>query len=61
WPSCDFFLFPKLKMALEGQRFSTIHEIKAKSQIQLKRIPKEAFHQYFSNWRLRCHKCISQG
>ncbi|EFN77077.1 hypothetical protein EAI_02958, partial [Harpegnathos saltator] len=59
---CDFFLFPKLKRTLKGQRFSTIDEIKAKSQIQLKTIPKEAFHQCFSNWKLRWCKCIiSQG
>ncbi|EFN78022.1 hypothetical protein EAI_07786, partial [Harpegnathos saltator] len=59
---CDFFLFPKLKRTLKGQRFSTIDEIKAKSQIQLKTIPKEAFRQCFSNWKLRWHKCIiSQG
>ncbi|EFN79533.1 hypothetical protein EAI_07329, partial [Harpegnathos saltator] len=59
---CDFFLFPKLKRTLKGQRFSTIDEIKAKSQIRLKTTPNEAFHQYFSNWKLRWYKCIiSQG
>ncbi|XP_011146337.1 putative uncharacterized protein FLJ37770 [Harpegnathos saltator] len=51
---CDFFLFPKLKRTLKGQHcFSTIDEIKAKSLIQLETIPKEAFHQCFSNWKLR--------
>lgn len=59
---CDFFLFPKLKRTLKGQRFSTIDEIKAKSQTELKTIPNEAFHQCFSNWKLRWQKCIiSQG
>lgn len=59
---CDFFLFPKVKRTLKGQRFSTIDEIKAKSQAELKAIPKEAFHQCFTNWKLRWHKCIiSQG
>ncbi|EFN89093.1 hypothetical protein EAI_07477, partial [Harpegnathos saltator] len=59
---CDFFLFPKLKSTLKGQRLSTIDGTKTKSQIQLKTIPKEAFHKCFPNWELRWHKCIiSQG
>ena len=58
----DFFLFPTLKRTLKGQRCSTIDEIKTKSQIELKTIPNEAFHQCFSNWKLRWQKCIiSQG
>ena len=40
---CDFLLFPKLTGTLKGKRFSTINEIKAKSQAELKAIPKEAF------------------
>ena len=50
---CDFYLFPKLKQALKGQRFSTINERKAQSQAELKVIPKEAFHHCFSDWKLR--------
>ncbi|EFN80354.1 hypothetical protein EAI_14699, partial [Harpegnathos saltator] len=54
-----FFLFPKLKRTLKGQRSSTTDEIKAKTRIQLKTIPKETFHQCFSNWKLPWYKCIS--
>jgi hypothetical protein len=31
-PPCDFFLFPKVKLKLEGRRFDTIEEVTAKSQ-----------------------------
>jgi len=59
---CDLFLFPKLKKTLKGQRFSTIDEIKTKSQNELKTIPILAIQQCFSNWKLRWHKCvISKG
>jgi hypothetical protein len=51
--SCDFFLFPKMKLKLKGRRFDTIKEIQAESQrvrgtliekdfqeaFQIKRIP----------------------
>jgi hypothetical protein len=29
--SCDFFLFPKMKLKLKGSRFDTIEEIQAES------------------------------
>ncbi|XP_018567902.1 uncharacterized protein LOC108908355 [Anoplophora glabripennis] len=41
------FLFPKLKRILKGERFSTIDEIKAKSNTELKRIHKEVFPPMF--------------
>jgi hypothetical protein len=30
--SCDFFLFPKMKLKLKGRRFETIEESQAESQ-----------------------------
>jgi hypothetical protein len=30
--SCDFFLFPKIKLKLKGRRFDTTEEIQAESQ-----------------------------
>jgi hypothetical protein len=30
--SCDFFLFPKMKLKLKGRRFDTVEEILAESQ-----------------------------
>jgi hypothetical protein len=35
WPdlaTCDFFLFPKIKLNLKGRRFDTIEQIQAESQ-----------------------------
>ncbi|XP_018339114.1 PREDICTED: uncharacterized protein LOC108746691 [Trachymyrmex septentrionalis] len=37
---CDFFLFPKLKRTLKGQRFANIDEIKTESLKELNAIPK---------------------
>jgi hypothetical protein len=32
---CDFFVFPKMKLKLEGRRFDIIEEIQAESQRML--------------------------
>lgn len=59
---CDFFLFPKLKRPLKGQRFSTIEEIKEESLKVLNAIPKTEFQKCFEDWKKRWHKCIiSEG
>jgi hypothetical protein len=34
--SCDFFLFPKMKLKLKGQRFDSIEEIQTESQDMMK-------------------------
>jgi hypothetical protein len=51
WPDlapCDFWLFPKLKTALKGHRFSDI--------------PEEEFQKCFEQWKHRLTKCIgAQG
>ena len=38
--TCNFFLFPKLKRPMKGQRFATIEEIKIASLEDLKAISK---------------------
>ena len=43
----DFFLFPKLKTSMKGQRFATIEEIKEKSKQKLLAIPKNAFQTWY--------------
>jgi hypothetical protein len=35
--SCDFFLFPKMKLKLKGRRFDAFEEIQAESQRVLDR------------------------
>ncbi|UYV81520.1 hypothetical protein LAZ67_20001421 [Cordylochernes scorpioides] len=49
----DFFLFPKLKMALKGRRFDTRESIIADSKKVLKKIPKDAFSKCFKSWEKR--------
>jgi len=58
----DFFLFPKLKIPMKGQRFTTIEEIKTASLRELKAIPKSAYQKCFEDWKERWHECIiSEG
>ena len=55
----DFFLFPKL---IKAKCFATIEGIKEKSKQELLAIPKNAFQNFFEDWKKRCHKCIiSEG
>ena len=42
-PPCDFWMFPKLKMALKGKRFDDIETIQSNTTRELKAIPKSAF------------------
>jgi transposase len=59
---CDFFLFPKMKIKLKGQRFDTIEEIQAKSQKVLKTLTPKDFQDSFRSWQKRWDRCVrSQG
>ena len=55
---CDFFLFPKLKKMLSGNKYtsrsfgSAIYEC-------LQQIPKEDYLSAFPNWIKRLRKCVS--
>ena len=44
---CDFWMFPKLKMALEGKWFDDIETIQSNVMRELKAIPKSAFEDFF--------------
>ena len=44
---CDFWIYPKLKMALKGKRFDDIQTIKSNATRELKAIPKSAFEDCF--------------
>ena len=50
---CDFWMFPKLKMALKGKRFDDIETIQSNATRELKAIPKSAFEDYFKMWKHR--------
>ncbi|UYV65531.1 hypothetical protein LAZ67_3004610 [Cordylochernes scorpioides] len=56
---CDFFLFPKLKRPMKGQRYATLDEIKTASKEELKKTKKKKdFLKCFEDWKNRWHKCI---
>ncbi|PNF28504.1 hypothetical protein B7P43_G14788 [Cryptotermes secundus] len=58
----DFWLFPTLKMGLNGTRFPTMEDIKSNATAELRKIPKEAFHRCFQQWHDRRSKCeCAQG
>jgi hypothetical protein len=60
--SCDFTLFPKLKMKLKGRRFETVSDIQSESQAVLYSVKENGFHGAFEAWKKRWDRSIrSQG
>lgn len=55
---CDFFLFPRLKVLLAGQKFDTENELKVSVQGFLADLSKEGFLFVFEKWAERLDKCI---
>lgn len=55
----DFFLFPRLKRNMKGQRFTTVEEVKQNSLHELKAIPVDEFTNCFEQWKKRLQKCIT--
>jgi hypothetical protein len=43
----DFWLFPKLKSALKGQRFQDIEDIQNNVTMALKAVPQQESQKYF--------------
>ena len=59
---CNFWLFPKLKNALKGQRFADLSDIKSNVKTLLRGILENNFQDSFRQWHHRLTKCItSQG
>jgi hypothetical protein len=56
---CDFWLFPKLKTTLKGQRFSYTVDIQGHVTNILKSIPEEGFQQCFEQWKQCLPKCAA--
>jgi hypothetical protein len=48
---CDFALFPKLKMKLEGRRFETVSDIQRESQAVLDNIKENYVHGVLEAWK----------
>ena len=57
----NVFLFPKLKLPLQGTHFLSIEDIEENSRLELKSIPENAFKKCFDDWIIRWHKCIISG
>jgi transposase len=55
---CGFWLFPKLKNALNGQRFADIPDIQRNVTL-LQGIPENDFRDCFWHWHLHRTKCIT--
>jgi hypothetical protein len=54
---CNFWLFPKLKTALKGHRFSDITNIQGHATTILQSIPEEEFQKCFELYKHRLTKC----
>jgi transposase len=58
---CDFFLFPRLKITLNGKRFQDVAEIQLNTTRQLQAIPKQAYQICIEKWKDRWNRCIQSG
>ena len=55
----DFFLFPKLKKSLKGQRFEAVEDIKENATTLLNTIHKEDYQRCFEKWTERWQHCVA--
>lgn len=55
---CDFELFPRMKDALKGRRFTSTDEVKTAATEALKRVSKNGFQETFEKLYKRWQKCI---
>jgi len=56
--SCDFWLFPKLKISLKGKRFDD-NTFEENMTSDMHSILKDSFKRCFQQWLDCCHKCIA--
>ena len=59
--SPDSFLFPKVKLQLEGARFDTTKEIQKAVTDQLNKIPAEDFSNAMKKLKTRTNLCITSN
>jgi hypothetical protein len=57
----DFFLFPKLRIAIKGTRFGAVLSIQQTVTRELKAIREEAFPWAFYSLHERCKRCAEVG
>ena len=56
---CDFFLFPRLKKMLSGNKYTSRSSLGSALYQCLQQIPKEDYLSAFRNWVKRLQKCVS--
>ena len=56
---CDFFLFPRLKKMLSGNKFTSRSSLGSAIYQCLQQIPKEDYLSAFYGWVKRLQKCVS--
>jgi hypothetical protein len=55
----DFFLFPRMKRSLKGNRFCDVAEVKENTLTALNSIQPQEFQHCFEHWKYRWDKCIN--
>ena len=56
---CDFFLFPRLKKMLSGNKYTSRSSLGSAIYQCLQQIPKEDYLSTFRDWVKRLQKCVS--
>ena len=56
---CDFFLFPRLKKMLSGNKFISKSSLGSAIYQCLQQTPKEDYLSVFCDWVKRLQKCVS--
>ena len=56
---CDFFLFPRLKKMLSGNKYMSRSSLGSAIHQCLQQIPKEDYLSAFCDWVKRLQKCVS--
>ena len=57
--SCDFFLFPRLKEMLSGNKYTSRSSLGSAIYQCLQQIPKDDYLSAFHDWVKRLQKCVS--
>ena len=58
---CDFWLFPKLKELLAGNKYTRAKDLSKAVNSELRDIPKEEYRTAFDKWRRRLQMCVARG
>ena len=57
----DFWLFPKLKELLAGNKYTRAQDLSKAVNSELRGILKEEYHTAFDKWRRRLQMCVERG